>query len=65
MKQQISRTNKTPLKKKRERGIRLPCMKTHWKKVVVKILLLEKTDLWTRHRKQMSEAWLEIWGPSK
>lgn len=45
MKQQISRINKTLLKKKRERGIRLMYIKTHWKEVIRKILLLEKTDL--------------------
>ena len=45
MKQQISRINKTLLKKKRERGVRLPYIKIHWKKVIRKILLLEKTDL--------------------
>ena len=45
MKQQISRINKTLLKKKRERGVMLPYIKINWKKVIRKILLLEKTDL--------------------
>ena len=57
MQQHISRINKTLLKKKRERGIGLPYIKTHWKEVIRRILLLEK-ELTCRQE-------TEIWGPVK